>query len=831
MAEPSPQIRSGTATYVSVTELVASVLTRGDLRPSAPGGPRGRDGTWIHQKLQKNRSGSYRKEVSVSHSVALHNLAPESQPESPTLKLVIQGRIDGVFQELKETVLEEIKTTVERLEILDPDEEGIHLGQLKIYGYLFALQNNQRGRLETLRLDLVYFQWHSKNTRRITRRYSIEELREFFEKVVAHYEAQLKRTLAWQRLRNRSIEALSFPFAFRKGQEQLCESVSAAIRDGTALFAQAPTGIGKTLAILFPSIKALASDLRSRIFYLTARTTAKSNAERALDQMRAKGLRLKSVTLTAKQKICLLQEREAQGVNGNSNDSFHCTARECPYAKGYYDRLQEAIDTIFPEDSYMKEKIVGHCTKHRLCAFEFSLDLSLLADCIIGDYNYLFDPRVNLKRFFGGGRSGRSKRDDSNIFLIDEAHNLPERVREIYSAELHKSQILAARRSSSNHPKVKKCLSSLNRCFLDLGRSLTEMGRAFFAQDAAPESLYEPLWNAREAMEDVSETESAESLPASLLDLLYQFRRFLEIYDFFDDTYVTVIGKKRSNVTVKLLCLDPSRPVRRAIGGGSATVFFSATLSPIHYFRRMLSAQEQDSTVQLDSPFPRENLLVCLAPQISTRLRHRDASYRQVGLYISKLVSLRRGNYLVYFPSYAYLEKVYASFVSMNPEAETLRQEPGMPEAEREEFLMRFGENPSERLVGFAVLGGIFGEGIDLVGERLSGAVIVGVGLPQISFERDLLRQHFGQAPGLEKTLEDEEARGFHFAYTYPGFNRIHQAVGRVIRSESDRGIVLLIGQRFATPLYRDLRPPEWGEVRLVQNPEAFESAGKEFWS
>jgi len=477
-------------------------------------------------------------EVSVSVSVPLEGFGSESP-----IQLVIQGRIDGVFQEENRTVLEEIKTTTEMLDTIDPDEQGVHLGQLKIYGYVYAQQNDLRDRQKKIRLDL-----------------------------------------------------------------------------------------------------------------------------------------------------------------------------------------------------------------------------SLFADCIIGDYNYLFDPRVSLKRFFGSGWVGCGRPTEPG-------------------------RRSGVRRSSESHRQKRgaSCLTSLNRTFLDLGKALIEMERASLAKKEAPEALYEPLRSVREAMEEVLQMEQAEPLPEQFLELLYRIRAFLAVYELFDDTYVTVIHKRRSNVEVKLLCCDPSGPIRRTIEASRATVFFSATLSPLEYYQRMLGWQEQDGIMQLSSPFPKENLLVCLADQISTRFRHRDTSYRQIGLYISKLISPRRGNYLVYFPSYAYLERVYERFIELSPETSVLKQEPGMDERQREEFLRLFRKDPTETLVGFAVVGGIFGEGIDLVGERLTGAVVVGVASPQISFEQDLLKQFFEQALGGKQ--------GFHFAYTFPGFNRIHQAVGRVIRSESDRGIVLLIGQ------------------------------------
>jgi len=605
----------------------------------------------------------------------------------------------------------------------------------------------------------------------------------------------------WVTTRDESAAQLIFPFeAYRPGQRTLAVETYRTIRDGSHLIAQAPTGIGKTMAVLFPAIKALAEQLVPKIIFLTARTTGRLVVEASLEVLRQKGLRLKTVSLTAKDKICFMPERS-------------CLPEECPYAKGYYDRLNTALIDAFGHEAFTRECIEEIARQHEICPFEFSLELVTWADGVIGDYNYAFDPHVILQRLFmaDGGH---------HAVLVDEAHNLVDRSREMFSAQLDKEPILAmARILKDELPGLRRQLNPINTWMASARRRCREEGRDGVCIDGeAPQKLLDRLRKFIAAAEKWLRNNIKTPFREDLIALFFDCVRFVRIAEQYNHCYATILEAADKSFFIKLFCVDPSVQLREAWQRCRTAVLFSATLSPPDYYQSILGCSAEAKHLRLPSPFPKENLMVVVSA-ISTLYRQRRASCQAISRAMANLVGLHPGHYLFFFPSYEYLEMILEQFVQESHDVSVIVQSKEMTEVQRENFLKRLKKQTSTTLVGFAVMGGIFGEGIDLKGDHLSAAVIVGVGLPGICVERDIIRAYFEKTNGM----------GFAFAYQYPGITRVLQAAGRVIRSEADRGIVLLIDHRYTTRSYRSLLPAHW-HVQQLGSEQVLHRKMIEFW-
>ena len=771
---------------IAVRELVEHVLRSGDLVFEFLGSSRPVEAIRAHQKIQNSRPATYRSEVAVAHPV-----------ETDRFRLVVSGRIDGVYSELDHAIIEEIKTTTRNPDYFEKNEHPLHWGQVKTYAYIYARQHH----LDEITTQLTYYRIDTGEVRQFRHTFDVAALDIFFNDLVTRYLQWAETIMRWAEHRDASIRELDFPFAtYRPGQRQIIDEALRTISNKSQMLVQAATGIGKTLAVLYPAVKSIAEEFSQKIFYLTARTTGQMVAEKALDELRTKGLKLKSLTLTAKDKICFCP--------GSA-----CHPEECEYARGHYDRVNDAIAAIFALDALTREQIVHTAKKHRVCPFEFSLDLSQYADCVICDYNYVFDPRVYLRRFF-------QEENGNYIFLIDEAHNLVDRSREMFSAEISKQPILDLRRRLNKElPHIFKSLGRINAWMVDARKKCTLSGNPF-AEQNLPQDLIPLL----KRFLFISERWLSQNIKTvfreELLNAYFTASGFLRVAEQYDQCYASCYEKIGKDLKLKLFCVDPSVHLEKAMRRCRSAIFFSATMTPMDYFRKILGCDPAALYLNLDSPFPHENLGLFIADQISTYYRHRDQTVSQVSQIISVLVDQKRGNYLLYFPSYAYMRKIYDSFTVCNPRTETILQTPGMKESERESFLERFAMHNPQTLVGFAVMGGIFGEGIDLVGDRLLGAVVVGVGLPGISLERELIKEYFSATLGA----------GFEYAYLYPGINRVLQAAGRVIRTENDRGVVLLIDQRYARFQYKSLLREEWDPIRVKDAPQLADGLQR-FWS
>jgi len=759
--------------HISVRDLVAFVLSAGDLTSVFTGPSRAAEAIRAHQRIQDSRPEGYQPEVAVQHTVTRDGVA-----------LRVSGRMDGLWSRGDRVTVEEIKTTRRGLKAVIAQKNPLHWGQAKVYAYIHALKEG----LEAVEVQLTYHHLPTKKTRSVKETCAFTDLEAFFEDLISCYIQWAKGLIAARQRRDASIAALPFPYhAYRGGQREMAVAAYRTVRDGGQLMVQAATGIGKTLAVLFPAIKAQGEAHTDIIFFLAARTTGKMAAEQALAILREKGLVLKSLTLTAKDKICF--EPDAA-----------CTAEECPYAKGHFDRLGAAREALFAEDLWNREAVEAVAGVHRVCPFELSLDAALWADCIICDYNYAFDPRVNLKRFF-------AELTGDYAFLVDEAHNLVDRSRDMFSAALDKATVLAVRRAvgKKSLPGVYRSLSKINTRLLAARKACDAAGTTLtFANP--PGDLEQPLRLFLKAAERWLEKNKPAAFRTALLELYFTANNFLRVMEQFDSDYATLTTARGKDLQTKLFCLDPARQMGEAWERCKAAVLFSATLSPTGYFQTVLGLDPDIGRLRLPSPFPAPHFQPLLMDTISTYYKDRSQTVSAVAGAIRSVVASKTGNYLVFSPSYSYLQMIHEAFGQLAPDIPTACQTVAMGEKARTAFVEQFQAGNQQTLVGFAVMGGVFGEGIDLKGERLVGAVVVGVGLPAISPEQDLIRDYYDQTCQA----------GFEFAYQYPGFNRVLQAAGRVIRTAADRGVVLLVDRRYATARYRNLMPPEW---RLQRAP------------
>jgi DNA excision repair protein ERCC-2 len=806
---------------VSVRELVEFSLRTGDLGGERDfvGPDRAQAGIRGHQKVQRSRPEGYQKEVPLVYDI---------QTEDFTLS--IRGRIDGISASGGEVLLEEIKTIQGRW---DRTPDPLHWAQAKCYGYIYAKNHG----LERIVLQLTYLQLETGELKEFRDTFQFADLRSFFEAASFVYLEWVRECFEWCKLRDQSIQALAFPFSeYRSGQRQIAVAAYKTMARGGNLFIEAPTGIGKTISVLFPAVKALGERKLERVFYLTARTIGRAVAEKAFADLRQSGLRARTVTLTAKEKVCVREGKP-------------CDASTCPFALGYYDRNKAAMREALQQEEITRPVLEVVAQKHQVCPFELSLDISSWVDAVICDYNYVFDPQVYLRRHFG-------EESGDYAFLVDEAHNLIDRAREMFSAEIDTVEISEVKREIRKVlPGCARALTNLSTAIkklsgagkveveelgsadsdLDLfGRVSTVEKQSQLPRGAAvlkmerenvralkeyPEMVTPLLEKAMESAEEWLEKNEPSEFRENFLQLYFRLHSFKRTAELYDERYVT-LTEFADGVRLRLFCLDPSYLLGEALKRGKAAVFFSATLAPIEYYRELLGGSENDQVLRLESPYASENLGILVHRRIRTDFKTRNQTLSEVAGAIAALVQKKRGNYLVYFPSFQYLRAVLEQFQSIQPSVSVLVQRPGMDEKEREAFLAAFSAEHGQTLVGFAVMGGIFGEGIDLVGDRLIGAVIVGVGLPQLSVERDLIRDYFQEKTGA----------GFDYAYAFPGMNRVLQATGRVIRSETDRGMVLLIDARFGERRYQKLFPKWWHCVR-VENEEQVRKAAESFWN
>lgn len=761
---------------VSVRNLVEFILRGGDIDNRTSGSMDKEAmlmGGRLHRKIQRSMGSDYHAEISLKTEIPRDGF-----------RIQVEGRADGIIihEETGETevTVDEIKGVLRDLEhITEPVK--VHLAQAKCYAYIYA---GQKG-LENIGVQLTYCHLDTEEIKRFEEKFTIDELKEWFDNLIRQYEKWARFQIEWEKTRNASIKKVEFPFSYRPGQRDVAAAVYRTILRRKKLFIQAPTGVGKTISTVFPAVKAVGEGLGDKIFYLTAKTITRTVAEQAFRTMKDQGLSMKVITLTAKEKICFCEETL-------------CNPESCPYAKGHFDRVNDAVyDMLISGNEMNRSAIERQAEKFRVCPFELSLDISTWVDAVICDYNYVFDPNAHLKRFFSEGSGG------NYIFLIDEAHNLVERGREMYSAALYKEDLLELKRQVKHlDARLARRLGDVNKLFLELKRECEDYQVLNSVSHIALK-----LMNLLTEMERFLEEPSGDEIRESVLNLYFQVRSFVSIHDILDENYV-IYSELEDNgrFKLKLFCVNPAANLQNYLEFGSGTVFFSATLLPIHYYKSLLSVKKDDYAIYAESPFPRENMLLLQARDVSTRYTMRSESmYRRYADYISRMAECKKGNYMAFFPSYRFMEEVYDQFVHKAEGIDVLLQAQNMDEREREEFLEEFDRERENSLVGFCVMGGVFSEGIDLTADRLIGAVIVGTGLPQVCNDREIVKGYF----------DSRGMRGFDYAYLYPGINKVLQSAGRVIRTETDWGVVLLLDDRFSRRQYRDSFPREWENCQI----------------
>ena len=770
---------------ISVRNLVEFILREGDIDNRKAGLPDKEAmqlGGRIHRKIQRQMGSDYYAEVPLKITVPCEGFA-----------IQIEGRADGIQKTADGVVVDEIKGVLRELEYIEKPV-GVHLAQAKCYGYIYGKQQE----LDRITVQMTYCQMETEEVKRFQETFSIEELERWFFDIVMQYEKWARFQVEWRQTRDATIKEAEFPYPYREGQRELVTSVYRTILRKKKLFIQAPTGVGKTMATIFPAVKAVGEGLGDKIFYLTAKTITRTVAEQAFQILKKNGLQYKVATLTAKEKICFCEKAE-------------CNPDVCPYAKGHFDRVNDAVyEMITTMEEMSRENIETQAKKHSVCPFEMGLDVSLWVDAIICDYNYVFDPNAHLKRFFSEGKKGEY------LFLIDEAHNLVERGREMYSAVLYKEEFLRMKKAVRYESvKLTRQLEGCNQMLLEMKRECQT-----YKEYNSISHFALKLLNVMNGLQKL--LEEKEQVDEEVLEFYFHVRNFLNIYEEVDENYVIYTElEEDGDFKLKLFCVNPAVKLQNFLSQGNSTVFFSATLLPIRYYKKLLSVETDDYAVYAHSPFKEANRLLVLGQDVSTKYTRRGYEmYERFAIYIKNVMQAKPGNYLVFFPSYRFMEEVRETFERYRTEEMCcMMQEQNMNEQDREAFLQEFEAEREGSLAGFCVMGGIFSEGIDLTKERLIGAMIVGTGLPQVCNEREILKQYFDR----------HGENGFDYAYLYPGMNKVLQAAGRVIRTEEDKGVIALLDDRFAGRRYLEIFPREWRKLTYC-NVKTIGEKVEQFW-
>ena len=756
---------------ISVRNLVEFILRNGDLVSGS--GTSDKEamlkGSRLHRKIQKQMGSHYQPEVSLKKDI-----------EYDDLILRVEGRADGIFSQDDRFCIDEIKGVYKNLELME-EPVLVHRAQALCYAWIYLDEHE----LEKIDIQMTYAHLDTEVIKRFRETLTRAELKQWYEELTDSYHKWLAYQIEWREKRNESMKKLEFPFEYRKGQRKMVSGIYHAISKKEQIFIQAPTGVGKTMSAVFPAVRAIGQGMAETVFYLTARTITRTVAQDAFEILRDRGLLFKVVTITAKEKLCFCDKPE-------------CDPEKCPYAKGHYDRINDAVYELWTtEQSFDRETLLRHAQKWQVCPFELSLDLAVWMDGVICDYNYVFDPNVYLKRFFGENVSG------NYLFLIDEAHNLVERGREMYSASISLDDVIETRKFVK--PYSQKLWKKLGKVKKQMEELKQNCGEWKVQENAGVLPI--SLLSVQGEMDQLLEEPPAQEVVDGILDFYFAVRNFLNISELVDDNYVVYAAfDDNGRFYLKLFCVNPAENLQKYLDKGNSTVFFSATLLPLQYYRKMLSTRSENFGMYVESPFEQKKRCLMICRDVSSKYTRRGyEEYRKIAEYIARMSWQKKGNYMVFFPSYRLMEDVYQVYQDEFSVSwvRCISQHASMTELEREEFLEEFTEETEETLVGFCVMGGIFSEGIDLIGDRLIGAAVVGTGLPQVNCEREILKGYY----------DEKGEQGFDYAYRYPGMNKVLQAAGRVIRTKEDTGAILLMDERFLNRDYRNLFPREWNDA------------------
>ena len=756
---------------ISVRNLVEFILRNGDLVSGS--GTSDKEamlkGSRLHRKIQKQMGSHYQPEVSL-----------KKDTEYDDLILRVEGRADGIFLQDEQFCIDEIKGVYKKLELME-EPVLVHRAQALCYAWIYLDAHD----LEKIDIQMTYAHLDTEVIKRFRETLTRAELKQWYEELTDSYHKWLAYQIEWRKKRNESMENLEFPFEYRKGQRKMVSGIYHAISKKEQIFIQAPTGVGKTMSAVFPAVRAIGQGMAETVFYLTARTITRTVAQDAFEILRDRGLLFKVITITAKEKLCFCDKPE-------------CDPEKCPYAKGHYDRINDAVYELWTtEQSFDRETLLRHAQKWQVCPFEMSLDLAIWMDGVICDYNYVFDPNVCLKRFFGENVSG------NYLFLIDEAHNLVDRGREMYSASICLNDVIETRKFVK--PYSQKLWKKLGKVKKQMEELRQNCGEWKVEENAGVLPI--SLLSVQGELDQFLEESPAQEVVDGILDFYFEVRDFLNISELVDDNYVVYTAfDENGRFYMKLFCVNPAENLQKCLDKGNSTVFFSATLLPLQYYRKMLSTRSENFGMYVESPFEQKKRCLMICRDVSSKYTRRGyEEYRKIAEYIARMSWQKKGNYMVFFPSYRLMEDVYQVYQDEFSVSwvRCISQHASMTELEREEFLEEFTEETEETLVGFCVMGGIFSEGIDLIGDRLIGAAVVGTGLPQVNCEREILKGYY----------DEKGEQGFDYAYRYPGMNKVLQAAGRVIRTKEDTGAILLMDERFLNRDYRNLFPREWNDA------------------
>ena len=704
---------------------------------------------------------------------------------------ILDGYIDGILNEDEKIIIEEIKSTTKELDEITIDYHKEHLAQAKIYAYLYALENN----MDVINIRLTYISVVDYDLKSFDMIAKFDDLEDFTLDTLEQYISWLNMLKTNQNDKIETLETIKFPFdSERPGQRKLMKATYKALTDDEILYCIAPTGIGKTMATMFSALKTLKDN--DKLFYLTAKGSGKNAPLDAIRILSKKGLKIKAIDITAKKKIC-------------NAKMGHCNPDECPFTKGYFEKLNQATREIFDKYDIFSEDVILEITnKYQMCAFEFSLYLSYFCDIVIADYNYAFDPSARLIRYF---------EDDSYKpkVLVDEAHNLVDRSKDMYSAIINEIDIRTLRAKLNGYkPSIRNdCNKALE--ILDSYREyLTD--KTTIIETSMNHDLNVILRNIFQKCDQIFEENKKIKDKDLALESYFKIMDFLNISEIYSETHRMIIKLTDDKISINYFCLDASKfileTIKQSIHG---IVFFSATLYPIDYHANLITSGE-GKYLELESPFDSNNLDIIINNKISTKYKNRIDSIDSIIETIEILTESKEGNYIIFFPSYAYMNMVIDQIIE--PSYEMIIQKNNLSEQEKNDIITKFKTSTNTK-VGFFVMGGVFSEGIDYIGDALSGVIIVGVGLPLICDENNLLKDYY------ELTYQN----GFNYAYTYPGFNKVIQAVGRVIRDYNDRGVAILMDERFNYSEYQLLMPHHWQNRKNISNMYQLKKELKEF--
>ena len=758
----------------------------------------------MYYKIQSEAGAYYNPNVELSHTTSLGDIY-----------FTLTARADGIIRGNGYLTVDKIKAVKGRGAYAPPDIFTIAM--LKISCHLLCVRDS---------LSFVYGRVTCYNTdnqkiKYYTYKFTAEELKSFYAELIAKVEFRVRATVARSNERVKSAEA-RFPYGeLREGQEIMIREGFSAIKHGRRIFVEAPTGTGKTISALFPAVRALGEGYCDKIFYLTPKTATRKEAFSAMAKLYSTGTRLRTVIITAKEQICPCGEL----LNGKKR---LCTGDTCAYARGYYDRIDGALREIISNYTGFSRSLIAEVAeRHKVCPYELSLDLSELCDVVICDYNYVFDPIVYFRRYFGSCAIG-----GKYTFLIDEAHNLVDRARETYSVELSKKEFtdILGEIDSIDKSKIASLFGFVEPIFASLKRLCKETltvdsagnEAGFFIGNEPNGRLTKALEAFEREAKDFMRKNPEHYLNEALNELAFKVKRYLMITELFDESFRFYVKVENQDITAKCYCLDPSDILNSLLCRAESAVLFSATLTPPEYFCSVLGGGRQAKTVSLPSPFDPDRLCVAVADYVNTRYEGREDNAKRFATVIAASVKSRKGNYIAYFPSYKCLEETYNAFSKKYPSVECVVQKRNMTVSKREEFLAAFKEDSGRLRVGFCVLGGVFAEGVDLPGSRLIGSIIFGVGLPALSNEKNIIREYYDN--------RSDEGIGYDYAYTFPGMNNVLQAAGRVIRRDTDVGLVVLADDRYAEPKYRALFPAHWKDVKYAGNASSLAEIMRRFW-